>query len=205
MKDFTETGLVLVDQAKALGTIRTEEQYGVAEALGKVISKEIKETKDYFNPMKADAKKAHQNIVNAEKFSLEEYEKAKGILKVAMLKYEAEQEAIRREKEAKLRKEMEAEQAKQKELADAEGLKYEPEVTSEDIVVSPTFERKGQTRDNWKAQIISLQEFYKYVSLNKRWDLIEPNIKELNADAKRRKGPSNTPGVEYFNDPIKVF
>ena len=205
MKDYTELGLEAIDQAKSL-TINDQQDYEVAQAMGKAFSNIIKEIKAYFKPMKADAKKSHQNIVDAEKHSLGDPEKATAILKVSMLKYEQKLESLRREEEARLREELAARQKIEREKAEEDGLEIEPpEITPEDIIVAPTIQKQGSTRANWKAEVTDSELFYEYVGAHSAWSLIESNMSMLTSMAKSTKGTSTIPGVRFYNDPVKIF
>ncbi len=206
MKDYTELGLEAIDQARSL-TIEDQQDYEVAQAMGKAFSNIVKEIKAYFKPMKADAKKSHQNIVDAEKHSLADPEKATAILKTSMLKYEQKLESLRREEETRLRQELAARQKEERGKAEKDGLEIEPpEITPEDITVAPTIQKQGSTRANWKAEVTDKTLFIAWVVSNDAtYSYLEPNMKMLTEDAKRKKGPSDIGGVRFYNDPIKVF
>ena len=182
MKDFTDEGVALVGQAFSL-VITNREEYDTAEALGKVVNDRIKNIKAYFKPMKADAKKAHQNIVNAEKESLADYDKAKAILKQSMLTFEVEQEKLAEYEEEKLKAEF--------------GDKAE-------YMSVPKMEKKGQTRDSWKHEVVDWGAFSAWCVSTGHLDYILPNDKALAIYAKTNK-KSDIPGLKVFNQPIKVF
>lgn len=201
MKDYEQQGLQAIEQAKAI-VIVTEDDYIVANSMGKVFSDMIKEIKAYFKPQKADAKKVHQNWIDAEKSSLEGPEKAKNILKSAMLEYEEEQEKIRREKEAKLREAEEARRAKEIEQAEEKGVEPpELDFTSEDIIV-PAMQRQGQTRTTQELIVTDLDAFIVWLGKSPypAVDYVTVNKTACKSLAKLR-----APGIKLQEKKIKVF
>ncbi len=205
MKDYKADGERAIAQAKEI-TIITEDDNLVASALGKVYKELIKEIEGVFGPLKKAASESHKKIVAQEKDMLKGPKEATAILKNAILKYEAKQEAIRREKEAELRRQAQAKIQAAEAQALKDGLEIEPpEITPEDIVVQPTIQKQGQTRANWKAEVTDHIAFVNWCVETKRYDYLQPNSVLLTQEAKSRKKESHISGVRFYNEPIKVF
>ena len=201
-QNFIDTGLDAVDQAKEL-IIIDQMDYDVASAMGKAYSEQIKKVKEYFKPRKDKAKSVHTDWVTAEKEALKQYEEAKAILKITVGKYEAEQERLRREKEAKLKKELEEKQAKEAKKAEAEGQEYEPTITAEDIHVETSFKSSGQTRKVKELIITDLDAFL--IWLGQSNYPAEEYVSINNTKVKSLAVNPNVPGISLKGKTIKVF
>ena len=198
--------------------IEDEMSYDLADAMGKICKDEIKLREVYFKPLKDQAHTLHKSLVAAEKESLKPYVDAKNLLAAATLKYEDEQEKIRKAAEKKLRDAaVAAEKLRQDKIdKEREAAKEDPELTfeepdevetfrAEDIVVHRTFIPKGRTTVTWHAEVVNEGDFYRGVVTNGTWNLIQPNEKALEAKAKEMKGESNIPGVRFFTTKTKGY
>lgn len=198
-KEYLKTNAT--GQAKAL-IIKTDEDNLCAQSLGTVYKNIIKEAKAYFGPKKKKAKSVHTDWVEAEREAIEPYEKAVSILKSAMLKYEEEQEKIRREKEAKLRAAEEARRAKEIEQAEEKGVEPpELDFTSEDIVV-PAMQRQGQTRTTQELVVTDLDAFIVWLGKS---PYPAADYITVNKTACKSLAKLGAPGIKLQEKKIKVF
>lgn len=204
-QEFIDTALTTTNEVKDF-IIEDQDDYEYAGSLGKIYHNEIKKIEEYFKPKKAKAQSVHKDWVNAEKEAVDQYKKAKETLKKITLTYEQKLEDLRREEEARLRKDLAARQKEEREAAEEDGLEIEPpEIVPEDIHVAPKIQKQGSTRANWKASVIDKPVFIDWVVKTKHYEYLEPVSSYLNGIAKSVKGPSSIPGVEFFNDPVKIF
>lgn len=191
--EFLNFGTDAISQAKSI-IIKDQSDYEIAEVMGKVFSDEVKKIKEYFKPKKQKAKEVHSDWVNAEKEAIRPHEEAKIILKKAMIGYEAEQERIRREKEAALRK-----AAEEKMTESGEDSLIMPE----DIVVQPTFQKKGQTRITHEVVITSMSAFLLWLAKSNYSpdEYVTIKTSAVKAIAKEQE----IPGVKLEERRIKIF
>lgn len=175
----------LVKQVQSIGGIATQEQYDVAEALGKLVAKEIKDVKAYFKPLKVDAKKAWDNMVKAEKESLQPLELVKKELGKKMLEFEEEQERIRRMKE--------------KEMAEI----LPSGVDADDVMVTATYKKAGQTRTIMELEVTDLKSFLLWLAENgyPMEDYISLKIAKVKELCKNK----DVHGVQLIEKKVKVF
>lgn len=104
---------------------------------------------NFFKPLKDKAFQTHKEICDREKEMLSPYANADQIVRQKVNTYTAEQERIRREKEAELRRKQEAEArrlADEAEQLEAEGKRAEAEITLDRAAMTETY-----------AQIVSVQ------------------------------------------------
>lgn len=175
---------------------------------------------DFFKPMKEKAFAAHKEICDKERAIIEPIKSGMSIVKGAVIRFDQEQERIRREAQRQLEIEahqrMEAERAKAAEQLTAAGFDQEQiEAAVEATVVrsiavaQPTYEKNGGAtlRDNWKAELerpgglLKLVKFIAQKKENHHWiSLIQENQPALNAQARSSKTTLRLPGVRFYND-----
>lgn len=175
----------LVKQVQSIGGIATQEQYDVAEALGKLVAKEIKDVKAYFKPLKADAKKAWDNMVKAEKESLQPLESAKKELGKKMLEFEEEQEKIRRMKETAMKDMLPA------------GM------DADDVMATSLYKKAGQTRTVTELKVVDLKSFLLWLAENAY--PMEDYISLKTAKVKELCKNKDVHGVQLIEKKVKVF
>lgn len=223
--EYTTTDDKVLSQAKA-HVVEDQTSYDIAIALGSTFSNIIKERKQYFAPRKKAAQEVHKMWVEAEKESVKPLEEAKSIIANKCLSYEREQERLRREEEArqreiaeekarKEREEYERKQADLREKALKEGvseeereqlaMEFEPTVSAEDIHVEPAFNKGGQTRKTWSAEVTDFQALVQYALKNNELDLLLPNEKKLSQLAKAYKKESHISGVKFYTKDTKIL
>ena len=174
----------LIRQAESIKGITTQDQYDVAEAIGKLVSKEIKDVKAYFKPLKADAKKAWDNMVKAEKESLQPLESAKKELGKKMLEFEEEQERIRRMKEEEMAKILPS------------------GVEIDDVMATATYKKAGQTRTITELELTDLGKFLLWLVENEKPD---DYVSLKTAKVKELCKSKDAPGVQLVEKKVKVF
>ena len=199
--------------------IKDDNDYAMAETIGKSVSQTIKNINEYFNPLVKLAHKAHKEAKAIQNDFLKVPEQTKATIKALMLTYENEQERIRKEKEDKLRRDLKAKQdedqaKRQAQLdkdieagiaqADAICEAVIPDFQPEDIVVASTIKPKN-TRDHWVGEVKDFQAFVEAIVKTGRFELLAVNQSALNNFAKSTKGKSKIPGLEIRNDKIKVL
>lgn len=164
-------------------------------------------------PGKTAAHAAWKEWVGLENDLLAMVTGAEKIAKVKIAAWDQEQERIRQEEQRRLEEEarkraeeekLAAAQAAQDEGAPEEELDAildEPEVTAP-AYVQPTYERRGaSSRENWKAQVVSLPALIKYVAAHPELiHLLQPAMPAINAMARAQKAHLRIPGVRVYND-----
>lgn len=223
--EYVDTDSKVLAQAKAQ-VVEDQMGYDIAVAMGKAFSGIIKERKDYFAPRKAAAQQVHKMWVEAEKDSIQPLEEAKSIIGKKCLKYEREQEEIRRAEEARLRRiaeekarkereEYERKQAELKERAAEEeiseeekeqlSMEFEPTVEPTEIKVENTFHKGGQTRKTWYAEVTDLAALVEHCFRSGEHELLLANTTKLNQLAKAHKKESTIPGVKFYTKETKIL
>lgn len=207
----------IVEQAKAVKVIDSA-SYTTAGLLWKNIGEMIKEVKDTFDPICDAAHKAHKAATEKRAKYLDPLTIAQKSVKQLMSAYDAEQERIRREEEARLaeiaRKEEEerllaeailaeeeakrsgatAEEAAQEAQAIIEGPVYAPPP----IVPKATPKVQGIVyREVWSAQITDIKALCLAVAQgNASPECVMGNMPVLNRMATALKKTLNIPGVQ---------
>lgn len=102
-EELQTTALSLKDQATAI-KVTNVTTYTSAGELGKSIKELRTRIVEYFKPLKEAAHQAHKAITTREAEELRPVDEALNILRLAMNKFNEEQERLRREEEARLRK-----------------------------------------------------------------------------------------------------
>jgi hypothetical protein len=193
-------------------SITTQEQHVAAIERLKVIKQLAKRATDFFKPMKQKADEAKKVILDREKEILNPLTAAEEIAKGVIVRYQQEQERIRRAEEARLQAEADERARKERERLEkqaaalktpekqAERLEMAAAVVAPVVTVAPTVERVAGVamRKTWKAEVRDAAAFFKYCLENARYDLLLINEQALSAYAKSAKEMANTPGVRYF-------
>lgn len=129
-----EKALSIVDQAKAV-KVTDPETYTAAGSLWKSIGDMIKEVKDTFDPICDAAHKAHKQAVEKRAKYLDPLTAAQKSVKGLMSAYDAEQERLRREEQARLEAIARAEEEARRK-AEAERIEAERKAEEERLMAA---------------------------------------------------------------------
>jgi len=129
-----EKALSIVDQAKAV-KVTDPETYTAAGSLWKAIGDMIKEVKDTFDPICDAAHKAHKQAVEKRAKYLDPLTAAQKSVKGLMSAYDAEQERLRREEQARLEAIARAEEEARRK-AEAERIEAERKAEEERLMAA---------------------------------------------------------------------
>jgi hypothetical protein len=197
-----------VSQAQAL-VVATPAAYVQAAETRKAIKALLNQIDLTFDPVIKAAHLAHKEAVAAKKKHQEPLEQADRIIGQKRMAYDAEQERIRREKEAALQalaqKQAEDEALAQAEMAEAAGATEEAEaILSEPVVAAPVFVpssvpvvQGAVVRQNWKARVVNPA-----LVPDEYWVIDE---QKLGALARALKGAGKVPGVEFYSETSEHF
>jgi len=163
----------------------------------------MQEINDTFDPIIKIQHEAHKKTVAAKRFYAKPLEQAEGIIKEKMKTYHLEQERLRREEEARLRRE--AEEAEQKRryhqalTASRSGQHQEAQAILAHPVIAPPAQLSSSTeheavqfRDVWRFEIINesmIPDQYKTI-----------DEKKIRAVVKALKDRTSIPGVRVYCD-----
>ena len=114
----------LIEQQASSVTITNDEDYSIAGGLTKSVKKMQKKVKDYWEPMRVNAKAAYDEILSHKKEMLDPLESAEKILKRKMADYSMEKERERKAREEAMKRLAEEEMKRKLEeaaLAEQEG------------------------------------------------------------------------------------
>jgi vacuolar-type H+-ATPase subunit I/STV1 len=205
----TETALTVIDVANSL-VISTVDDYKVAQGLMKTVKERIQELTDERMGQTRLLDKSKAKIIAFFATPLEKLEKAKAYLNKIMVDFTEVQEARRREEERRLQEEarkraeeealrqaLEAEQAGEKE--EAEAILQEPVYVPPVKVASNIPKSKeSHIRESWSAQVVDLMGLVKGIASGKvAIQAIEANMPFLNTQARhyREMMPNAFPGI----------
>lgn len=210
-----EKALSVVDQARAV-KVTSPETYVAAGSLWKAIGDMIKEVKETFDPICDAAHKAHKAAVEKRSKYLDPLTESQKSVKRLMSVYDAEQERIRREEQARLeaiaRKEAEeralleaiaAEEAMKAAGASKEDAAQEAAaIMEEPVIVAPVVLPKAvpkiqggpSYRTIWKFRIVN-------VNLIPRQYMV-PDEKAIGGVVRSSQGRVQIPGVEAYEDRV---
>jgi len=206
--EFPEA-LTLPEQAKAI-TITSAETYTQAANFKITLAGWRKKIVDEFAPMKEAAHKAHKAITAKEGEYLKPITEAEATLKAAIVKWQDEQEAIRRaeqrrlELEAQMQRDLERQQREEEALnaAIAEGTEevyVEPVAYVPPPIAAPTYEAVkglGITR-RWGAEVTDIKKLCRAVADGVVPETyVLPNQVALNQRAAADKQSMTLPGVK---------
>jgi len=211
----------IVEQAKAV-MVKDNETYTAAGYLWKQIGDMIKEVKDTFDPICDAAHKAHKAATEKRAKYLDPLTNAQKSVKKLMSDYDAEQERIRREEEARLaeiaRKEEEErllqeailaeEEAKRNGATQEEAAQEASAIINEQVYVAPVVVPKATPklhggpvyREVWSAQITDIKALCLAVAQGKASpECVVGNMPVLNRMAAALKKTMNIPGVQAIS------
>lgn len=200
-QEITEKALTVPEQANAL-IITTPEQYQAAADMLlniKAIQKEIDAT---FDPIVKKAHEAHKEAVAQKKKVETPLKEAEAIIKPKMVKYDTEQEAIRRAEEERLRaialKEEEDRRIAEAAAAEAEGNHDEAEaIVSEPVYVAPVMVQKTtpqvsgvQYRETWTFEVVDINKVPR--------EYLKLDDVRIGGVVRSMKGATNIPGIRAY-------
>jgi hypothetical protein len=197
-----------VSQAQAL-VVATPAAYVQAAETRKAIKALLNQIDLTFDPVIKAAHLAHKEAVAAKKKHQEPLEQADRIIGQKRMAYDAEQERIRRQKEAELQAlaQKQAEDAALAEAAMAEAAgdtETAEQIIQEPVVAAPVFVPSavpvvsGQVvRENWKARVVNAQLVPR--------EYLVVDEKALNALARALKDRAKVPGVEFYSETSEHF
>jgi hypothetical protein len=209
------------EQARAL-TITDSDSYLAAATMLKGIKALRSKISDTFGPLKAKSHAAWKAICDEEKKSDAPLTEAETLIKRGMSAYDAAQERLRREEEARLR-EVARRDAETRALAEAAALEQEALVTddasllaeaealiSEPVAVAPVIVPRSTPtvagisyRETWKADITNLGELVKAAAANPQLlGLLQPNTTAINGMARALKSTMRVPGVRVYSERV---
>ena len=200
------TAIVEVAQST---NIKTQEDYEAAASTLKEVKRLQKKVKEYWEPLRVAAKKAHDGVLEKKKQMTEPLDKAEGILKGAMSDYTVDQERKRQAREAAMRKAAEAEAERMMNeavAAEAAGDMAGAEAAMEEAVVMGDVAASGRgTAAAPKAAGVSQSKTWKIVSIDPEKVPIKVGSTEIRPVdqaavmrlIKESKGTVQIPGVQY--------
>jgi len=163
---------------------------------------------DFFADSKKKTHEAWKAVVASEKYFTDRLNKIESVVKQAVLKYDREQEEIRRAEQARLQAKAEEEARRERErlMKRAENLKT-PELKQEameaaESVVTTVVEVESNVE---KADGESYQSIWKFRIVDESQiprEYLIVNEKALSSIAKSTKGSLKIPGVEFYEDKI---
>ena len=193
-------------------TVSDDMSYQAAGDLARKIKAMQKTVKDYWEPVRAAAKKAYDGVLGKKKEMLEPLEKAEAILKRKMGDYAMEQQRRAREEEARRRREAEA--AAQSKLEEAIVAEADGDAAAAEYAMA-----EAEVYDNYAATIEGTAKKPKAtgVSMAKAWKItaVDPGkvpctihgveIRPVDQKAVMRlirasKGTIIIPGIRYEED-----
>lgn len=161
-----------------------------------------------FRPTIQAAHKAHKTAIAAEKQFKGPLADAEKAIRNEMARWKQEEDRKQREEEERLLAQARKEEEERR-LAEAERLEKDGHAEAADAVVEaplsvavpvvPTTVPKVENvswRDNWKYRVTNI------ALVPDEYTLRVPNDSVLGAFAKRTKGQTGVPGVEFYNEPI---
>lgn len=207
------TGLAQVAQTY---TVKTQQQLDSAGQELVRIKTVRKQVDDLFDPIVKQAHAAHKEAVASKKKLTDPLDSAERQIKLAISQYAIEQERKAREEQARIRAEAEERARKERERLEAQALKAIEQGKEEKAealiekaetvpvltrIVAPSYQAPSgvSTRKTWKARVVDDSK----VPINFAGVLIRPiDLAALNRMATMTKGPSQIPGVEFYEDAV---
>ncbi len=204
--DFPEA-LTLPEQAKAI-VITDAASYQVAANFKITLAGWRKKITDEFKPMKDAAHKAHKAITEKEGSYLKPITDAELLLRTSLVKWQDEQERIRRAEqmrlEAEARQRAEAERQQREEAALQEAIAVgsdevfvEPAPIEAPVIAAPTYEPvKGLgIKRTWAARVDNMRELCAAIGRGEVSTTYVAATAALNERARADKGELKIPGV----------
>ncbi len=206
VQEVTTTALAVPDQARAI-VVTDNASYAAAAELLITIKGIRRKIEDTFKPIKQKMDAAKKEVLDQERAADAPLRQAEDYLKPQLAKWDAEQERIRREEEARLREEarkreeearlqaaIEAEKNGQKDEAEAildEKPAYVPPV----VLPKATPKVQGISyRDNWKFRITNPNKIPR--------EYMVPDEKAIGVIVGRLKERCNIPGIEVYCEKV---
>lgn len=203
-----QSGALMVKTAKGMQITNNAEFERGNEVL-KEIKTRVKAVKEYWKGPKAAAQAAHKELVAKEAQMLKPLEEAEGIIKKAMLAYDAEVKRKRREAEEAARKAREEEVRRLEAIAaqaEAQGDEDTAEIMrdmAEEVPIGEITAQAAPTskglsvRTTWKARVTDSRLVPAYYG---EMELRTINTAALNNIARYTGGKAEIPGVEFYED-----
>jgi hypothetical protein len=215
-----EKSLAWPSQARALRVADGDSYQQACELLLaiKALRGEVNQT---FDPIIADAHKAHKTACGKKQQADAPLLEAETILKRSMADFNVEQERLRAAEERRLQEEAQrAEETRRLDAAaalereavatDSPELAYEAhELIERPIVAAPVQVARTvpkvagiSHRENWSARVVSLMALVKFVAAHpEHQNLLQPNTAALNSLARSMKGNLKIDGIQSVNTP----
>lgn len=205
--EFPEA-LTLPEKAKAI-VIRNADDYKQAAEFKITLAGWRKKITEEFAPMKEAAHKAHKAITAKEGEYLKPITEAESTLKASIIKWQDEQEAIRRAEQARLEAESRAAAEEERKRREEEALQVAIAEGSDEVYVepapyvpppiaAPTYEKVtglGITR-RWGAEVTDIKKLCRAVADGVVPEsYVLPNMPALNQRAQADKQALLLPGV----------
>ena len=202
-------GVTNVERMASQITIQSDEDLQNAVDFVKTIKESASKVTEFFKPMKDNAYKAHKSICDREKNMLKPLQTAEKEVKGKIGDWTREQERIRAEKEAEMRRLAEEESARKLEEAarlDAEGKKAEAEVALQDAQFTEEAAKNMTVAAAApKASGLSTQKAWEITNIDAAKVPVEINgieIRPVDKSAvmkliKMSKGKAVIPGITY--------
>lgn len=190
-------------------TIKSDEDLQNAVDFVKTIKESAGKVTEFFKPMKDSAYKAHKSVCDREKSMLKPLQTAEKEVKEKIGCWTREQERIRAEREAEMRRMAEAESARKLEEAarlEAEGKKEEAEAALQDAQYTEDAAKNMTVMAaSPKADGLSAQKAWEIVDVDSSKVPVEINgieIRPVDTSAvmkiiKMSKGKVTIPGIAY--------
>jgi hypothetical protein len=212
-----EQQAVSVRSEMAALTITDQKTYDFAVEKRTQAANWLKNAREFFKSMKDPAYAAWKKICSNENLVCDPVEATMKQINKELVRYDQEQEQLRREEQARLEREA-RERAEAERIAQAEQLKAQgadeetideileaPVQVTELVVAAPTYEKSKAVvhRDNWSGEVTDLKALVKYVAKNPQFiGLLQINQTALNAQARALKGTMAIPGVRPVNNRV---
>ena len=191
--------------------IDCEEAYLSAGEELRAIKKKYNEIEAVRVDLKKPVLEAGKKIDEMFRPALDTLRAAEAACKKEMMRWQTEQDRIRREREAEQARELaRAEAARQKALerGDDKGVARAEERAAQAVaqgtLVAPPAEVKGfYTVEKWKAEVVDFKALVKWVnSRSGNLELLLPNEKALNKMAEGMKDKMSVPGVRVVKEEV---
>jgi hypothetical protein len=198
--------LSVVDQAKAVKVVDVE-SYKFAGELWKGIGDMIKEVKATFDPICDAANKAHKAATAKRASFLDPLESVYKNVKRLMSDYDAEQERIRREEEARLR-EIERQAEEERRLQEAIALEAQGEqevaeaVMEAPVYVAPVVLPKSTPKLQGGPVYRTVTKFRVVNELIIPRQFLVPDMVKIGGVVRALKNQANIPGIEIYDERV---
>lgn len=214
-REVAAQALTWPERARAIQIVDDPSYKGAADAL-KGIKALRAEADATFDPIIADAHKAHRTAIEQKRKVDQPLTEAEGIIKRAMVAFDDEQERLRREEQRRLEEEARRREEDER-LALAAQLEREGNEVGDEAMVAEAHElieapiqpapvatvQKATPkvdgiayRSTWSARVTSLLELVRFVAANpSHLALIQANQPALNGQARSLRGALRIPGV----------